>query len=225
MKWDDLKKDIKCYGVRNILTTALMPTASSSYINGNHESFEPAYSNLYTRRSNSGEVDIINKNLVDALNERNLWDIEMADEINKRCGSVQDIEEIPLSVREVFKTAFEIDQRILIERNSNRGIFVDQSQSFNIHINEDITSVKLIGHLYKAWKLDVKTAMYYLRINMKNKGFTPGGFKYIMNQNTNNSNSDDDKKNVDNGERKPKKIKIETEIVCLSCHAWQWTIF
>jgi len=185
IKWDELKNDIKKYGVRNILTTALMPTASSAYINGNYESFEPAYSNLYTRRSNSGEVDMINKILVDELSKKNLWGVEMNDKINKHCGSIQNIEEIPFHIKQIFKTAFEIDQRILIERNSNRGIFIDQSQSFNIHIEEDTTPVKLIGHLYKAWILDVKTAMYYLRINMKNKGFVSGGFNSIINQNHN----------------------------------------
>ncbi len=160
--WDELKEEVKKHGVRNSLLVAPMPTASTSQILGNNECFEPYTSNIYTRRVLSGEFVIINKHLVNDLIELGIWNENLKDRIILNNGSVQGISEIPTDIQEIYKTVWEIKQKNLIDMSADRGVYICQSQSFNIHI-QDVNFAKLTNvHLY-GWKKGLKTGMYYLR--------------------------------------------------------------
>lgn len=160
--WAGLKENIKKDGIRNSLLLAPMPTASTSQILGNNECIEPFTSNLYTRRVLSGEFAIVNKFLVADLMKLGLWDEKMKNEIIKNNGSVQAIETIPADIRELYKTVWEIKQKIIIDMAKARGVYIDQSQSLNIHM-EDVNMGKLSSMHFHAWKSGLKTGMYYLR--------------------------------------------------------------
>jgi ribonucleoside-diphosphate reductase alpha subunit len=149
--------------MRNSLLIALMPTASTSQILGNIESFEPIFSNIFVRRTNSGDFVVVNKYLVEHLKELSLWNDKIKDAIVLNDGSIQNIPEIPQDVKEIYKTVFEIRQKDLVEMAIDRGYFVDQSQSMNLYISnpDNIMSVSTL-HFY-AWKNGLKTGMYYLR--------------------------------------------------------------
>ncbi len=160
--WENLRAEVKEHGVRNSLLVAPMPTASTSQILGNNECFEPYTSNIYTRRVLSGEFVIINKHLVSDLIDLGIWNDNIKDKIILNNGSVQGIEEIPTDIQEIYKTVWEIKQRNLIDMAADRGVYICQSQSFNIHI-QDVNFAKLTNvHLY-GWKKGLKTGMYYLR--------------------------------------------------------------
>lgn len=160
--WESLRKEVKEHGVRNSLLLAPMPTASTSQILGNNECFEPYTSNIYTRRVLSGEFVIINKHLVSDLIDLGVWNENLKDKIIINNGSVQGIPEIPLEIQNIYKTVWEIKQRHLIDMSADRGAYICQSQSFNIHI-QDVNFAKLTNvHLY-GWKKGLKTGMYYLR--------------------------------------------------------------
>lgn len=160
--WDELKAKIAIHGVRNSLLLAPMPTASTAQILGNNESFEPYTSNVYTRRVLSGEFPIVNHHLLQDLTELDLWDDDMKNQIIANNGSIQTIERIPEEIRNLYKTVWEISVRTLIKMAADRGAFIDQSQSFNIHVAEPnygkLTSIHFFG-----WKSGLKTGMYYLR--------------------------------------------------------------
>jgi len=160
--WDQLREKIRKTGVRNSLLLAPMPTASTSQILGNNECIEPITSNLYTRRVLSGEFTVINKALVQDLIELGLWNKSIKDKIIVKNGSVQEIEEIPAQLREVYKTVWEIKQKRILEMAATRSPFIDQSQSLNIHM-EGANVAKLTSLHFTAWKLGLKTGMYYLR--------------------------------------------------------------
>ncbi|XP_014488754.1 PREDICTED: ribonucleoside-diphosphate reductase large subunit [Dinoponera quadriceps] len=160
--WDELKAKIAKHGVRNSLLIAPMPTASTAQILGNNESIEPYTSNIYVRRVLSGEFVIVNPHLLRDLTTRGLWDKDMQNEILANFGSVQDIERIPDDLKELYKTVWEIPQRIILEMAADRGAFIDQSQSLNIHI-ADPTTEKLTSMHFFGWKSGLKTGMYYLR--------------------------------------------------------------
>lgn len=160
--WTTLRARIKQYGVRNSLLMAPMPTASTSQILGNNECIEPITSNIYTRRVLSGEFAVVNKHLVRDLMAINLWNEEMKDRIIGHNGSVQYIPEIPADLKELYKTVWEIKQKSILEMAADRGAFIDQSQSLNIHM-EDTNFGKLSSLHFAAWKLGLKTGMYYLR--------------------------------------------------------------
>lgn len=160
--WDQLKSKIKKYGVRNSLLVALMPTASSSQIFGYNECFEPITSNIYVRRVLSGEHQIVNKYLVDDLVERGLWNSEMKNLIIVHNGSIQEIETIPEDIKKLYKTVWEISQKVIIDMASDRAPFVDQSQSMNLFL-ENVTFSKLTSMHFYAWRKGLKTGMYYLR--------------------------------------------------------------
>ncbi|MCB0326570.1 MAG: ribonucleoside-diphosphate reductase subunit alpha [Bdellovibrionales bacterium] len=160
--WAALKEKIAEYGVRNSLLIAPMPTASTSQILGNNECIEPITSNLYTRRVLSGEFTVINKHLVRDLIARNLWNKELKDKIIANKGSVQNIEEIPQQVRELYKTVWEIKQKTILDMAADRAPFIDQSQSLNVHM-VDTNFAKMSSMHFYAWKLGLKTGMYYLR--------------------------------------------------------------
>ncbi len=160
--WTTLRAKIKTYGVRNSLLMAPMPTASTSQILGNNECIEPVTSNIYTRRVLSGEFAMVNKHLVRDLIQLGLWNEEMKDRIIAHNGSVQYIPEIPADLKELYRTVWEIKQKSILEMAADRGAYIDQSQSLNIHM-EDTNFGKLSSLHFAAWKLGLKTGMYYLR--------------------------------------------------------------
>ena len=160
--WTTLRGKIKQYGVRNSLLMAPMPTASTSQILGNNECIEPVTSNIYTRRVLSGEFAMVNKFLVRDLIKLGMWNEEMKDRIIAHNGSVQYIESLPQDLKELYKTVWEIKQKSILEMAADRGAFIDQSQSLNIHM-EDTNFGKLSSLHFTAWKLGLKTGMYYLR--------------------------------------------------------------
>ena len=160
--WENLRAEVIKYGVRNSLLVAPMPTASTSQILGNNECFEPYTSNIYTRRVLSGEFIIVNKHLLKDLVNLGLWNNSMKDSIIRANGSVQHIEEIPLEIRELYKTVWEIKQRNLIDMAAERGAFICQSQSLNLFVDNPNTAKLTSMHFY-AWKKGLKTGMYYLR--------------------------------------------------------------
>ncbi len=160
--WDALRERVKKVGVRNSLLVAPMPTASTSQILGNNECFEPYTSNLYTRRTLAGEHIVVNKHLMRDLVRLGLWDEEMREAIMAANGSVQGIEDIPKEVRDVYKTAYEISQKVIIDMSADRGAFICQSQSLNVFM-EAPTFAKLSSMHFYAWQKGLKTGMYYLR--------------------------------------------------------------
>lgn len=160
--WESLKKEVAKYGVRNSLLLAPMPTASTSQILGNNECFEPYTSNLYSRRVLSGEFIIVNKYLLRDLVRLGLWNDEMKNRILSTNGSVQDIEEIPQDIRDLYKTVWEIKQKAIIDMAADRGAFICQSQSLNLFV-ENPNFAKLSSMHFYTWKQGLKTGMYYLR--------------------------------------------------------------
>ena len=160
--WSALKEEVKQHGVRNSLLVAPMPTASTSQIFGNNECFEPYTSNIYTRRVLSGEFIVVNKHLLKDLVELGLWNNHMKNQIIAANGSIQNIDEIPSDIKELFKTVWEIKQRNLIDMAVDRGAFICQSQSLNLFVDSPTTAKLTSMHFY-AWKKGLKTGMYYLR--------------------------------------------------------------
>lgn len=160
--WSELKKEVKKHGVRNSLLLAPMPTASTSQILGNNECFEPYTSNIYSRRVLSGEFVVVNKHLLRDLVEAGMWNMELKNKIVAANGSVQDIPEIPADLKEIYKTAWEIKQKTVIDMAADRGAYICQSQSMNIFMS-DVNFAKLTSMHFYAWKAGLKTGMYYLR--------------------------------------------------------------
>ncbi|MCR6639541.1 MAG: ribonucleoside-diphosphate reductase subunit alpha [Sporocytophaga sp.] len=160
--WDSLKKEVKQHGVRNSLLVAPMPTASTSQILGNNECFEPYTSNIYTRRVLSGEFVVVNKHLMRDLIKQGLWNDKMKNKLIEANGSVQGIKEIPQHIKDLYKTVWEIKQKSLIDMAADRGAYICQSQSFNVHM-QDPNFGKLTSMHFYAWKKGLKTGLYYLR--------------------------------------------------------------
>jgi ribonucleoside-diphosphate reductase alpha chain len=161
-EWDVLKEEIKKYGVRNSLLMAPMPTASTSQILGNNECIEPYTSNIYSRRTLSGEFAIVNKHLMRDLVKLGIWSDGIKNKLIAANGSVQEIDEIPDNLKELYKTAWEISQKVIIELSADRGAYIDQSQSLNIFM-ENANFAKLTSMHFYGWKAGLKTGMYYLR--------------------------------------------------------------
>lgn len=160
--WDSLKSEIVEHGMRNSLLLAPMPTASTSQILGNNECFEAFTSNLYVRRTLSGEFVVTNKHLINDLIKLGLWSLEMKDEILRHKGSIQAISTIPDHIKEMYKTTWEIKQKNVIDMAADRGAYIDQSQSMNIHMI-DANAAKVTSMHFYGWKKGLKTGMYYLR--------------------------------------------------------------
>lgn len=160
--WDSLKAEIVEKGMRNSLLLAPMPTASTSQILGNNECFEAFTSNLYVRRTLSGEFIVLNKHLVNDLIGAGLWNMALKDEILRHKGSVQNISGIPDSIKELYKTTWEIKQKHVLDMAADRGAYIDQSQSLNIHM-VDANAAKVSSMHFYGWKAGLKTGMYYLR--------------------------------------------------------------
>jgi ribonucleoside-diphosphate reductase alpha chain len=160
--WEKLRKSVLKFGARNSLLLAPMPTASTAQIMGNNEAFEPFTSNIYTRRTLSGEFIIVNKYLVKDLINLGLWNEDVKNLIIIHKGSIQNIPHVPDEIKEVYKTVWEIKQKDLIEMSAERGKFICQSQSLNLFI-EGVNAAKLTAAHFHSWKLGLKTGMYYLR--------------------------------------------------------------
>ena len=160
--WETLREKIKKEGVRNSLTTACMPTASTGIILGNTETFQIQTSNIYKRQTLSGEFLLVNRHLVKALSKRNLWDKEMRDKIILENGSVQNISNFPEDLKETYKTVWETSQKSVIDMAADRAPFIDQTQSMNLWLSTPTFGKVNSMHMY-AWKKGLKTGMYYLR--------------------------------------------------------------
>jgi ribonucleoside-diphosphate reductase alpha subunit len=160
--WYNLKQEVKKHGVRNSLLVAPMPTASTSQILGNNECFEPFTSNLYVRRVLSGEFIVANKYMMQDLIKLGLWDERMMNRIKAENGSIQNIPEIPENIKELYKTVWEISQKTILDMAADRGAYICQSQSLNIHLL-DANFGKMTSMHFYAWKKGLKTGMYYLR--------------------------------------------------------------
>ena len=160
--WAGLKKRIQKHGLRNSLLLAPMPTASTSQILGNNECFEPYTSNIYTRRTLSGEFIVVNKHLLHDLIGLGLWNDDMKHRLMAANGSVQEIDEVPDGLKELYKTVWEISQKAIIDMAADRGAFICQSQSMNLFL-QDPNFGKLSSMHFYAWQKGLKTGMYYLR--------------------------------------------------------------
>ena len=160
--WSGLKQKIAKHGLRNSLLLAPMPTASTSQILGNNECFEPYTSNIYTRRTLSGEFIVVNKHLLRDLIGMGLWNDDMKHRLMASNGSIQDIDEIPQHIKDLYKTVYEISQKVIIDLAADRGAFICQSQSMNLFV-KDPNFGKLSSMHFYAWQRGLKTGMYYLR--------------------------------------------------------------
>ena len=173
--WSEMREKVMKFGSRNSLNLALMPTASTASIFGNTESFEVITSNLYTRNVLSGVFTIINKYLVNDLIAINMWNDEVKDRLIFDKGSVKNVPKLPSFLKDVYKTAFEIDQKLLIKMSAERGIFVCQSQSLNLFFDKPSFKELTSCHFY-GWKQGLKTGSYYIRtkpaINPQNFGMS-----------------------------------------------------
>jgi ribonucleoside-diphosphate reductase alpha chain len=161
-EWSVLKEEVKKHGVRNSLLLAPMPTASTSQILGNNECFEPYTSNIYSRRVLSGEFVIVNKHLLKDLVKLGIWSDSLKNKIIIANGSVQNIAEIPENIKALYKTVWEISQKVIINMAADRGAYICQSQSLNLFV-QDANFAKLSSMHFYGWKAGLKTGMYYLR--------------------------------------------------------------
>jgi len=159
--WAELRGKIAEHGLRNSLLVAPMPTASTAQILGNNESFEPYTQNIYVRRVLSGEFVSVNRHLLRDLIARGLWTEDVRMQLIAHNGSVQQLE-VPSDIKELYKTVWEIKQKVVLEMAAHRGKYIDQSQSLNIHMT-DVTTAKLSSMHFYGWSLGLKTGMYYLR--------------------------------------------------------------
>lgn len=162
LDWAALRASVAHHGLRNSLLIAPMPTASTSQILGNTECFEPVLTNIFTRRTRSGEYIVINKHLMRELRRYDVWNEQLKQKIIAQNGSVQGLDEVPEPIQKLFKTAWEIKQRTLIDLAAGRGAFICQSQSLNLFV-ADPTYAKLTSMHFYGWKRGLKTGIYYLR--------------------------------------------------------------
>ena len=207
--WAALKAKIAKHGMRNSLLVAPMPTASTAQILGNNECFEPYTSNLYSRRVLSGEFTVVNQHLLKDLMDRDLWTPEIRNQIIAHNGSVQQIPEIPADVKMLYRTSWEIKQRSLIDMAADRGAFIDQSQSFNVFV-QDPNYGKLSSMHFYGWKKGLKTGMYYLRSKA-----AADAIKFTVDQQALQRKSIADAKS----EEGLSQASVEAEGECLACGA------
>jgi len=166
--WPELRKNIIQYGVRNSLSVAPMPTASTAQILGNNECFEPFTSNIYTRRTLAGEFIIVNKYLMKELIDLKLWNEDLKNNIIANNGSVQHIDGIPQPIKDKYKIVWEIPMKHIIDMSRDRGAFICQSQSLNLWVEEPTYKTLTSMHFY-SWEAGLKTGMYYLRRKAKHQ--------------------------------------------------------
>ena len=161
-KFDVLKERVKTIGMRNSLLLAPMPTASTAQVLGNNESCEPFTSMIYKRRTLAGEFIIINKHLIGDLIELKLWNEDLKNKIISNEGSIQQLDEIPLEIRNIYKTAWDMSPKVIIDQAVDRGVYICQSQSMNLWVSE-LDHNKLTAMYFYGWKKGLKTGQYYLR--------------------------------------------------------------
>jgi len=166
--WDLVKQGIVKWGLRNSLLVAPMPTASTAQIMGNNEAFEPYTTNIYLRRTLAGEFVMVNKHLVRDLQKLDMWNHKIKNEIIRAGGSISQIDGIPLEIKHVYRTIWEIPQKSILDMAADRGAYIDQSQSLNIFMENPSVAKLSSMHLY-GWKKGLKTGMYYLRTRAKAK--------------------------------------------------------
>ncbi|XP_051126881.1 ribonucleoside-diphosphate reductase large subunit isoform X2 [Andrographis paniculata] len=213
--WDALRAKIAEKGVRNSLLVAPMPTASTSQILGNNECFEPYTSNIYNRRVLSGEFVVVNKHLLHDLTEMRLWTPAVKNRIIYDNGSVQKVPEIPEELKGIYKTVWEIKQRVLVDMAADRGCYIDQSQSLNIHMDQ-ASFAKLTSLHFMGWSKGLKTGMYYLRTRAAADAIKFTVDTTIINNNSNNKN---EKKDEDDDKSKMAQIvcSLTNRDECLAC--------
>lgn len=202
--WTKLREEIAQFGVRNSLLLAPMPTASTAQILGNNESTEPFTSNMYNRRVLAGEFTVVNKYLLKDLVDRGIWTPEIRNQIIADRGSIQRVAQIPAELKELYKTVWEIKQKTIIDQAADRGAFICQSQSLNIHMAEPTTAKLTSMHFY-AWRKGLKTGMYYLRSLPK-----ADAIQFTVDQSTLRQTA---------GTPAAKKPQVQEEEVCESCSA------
>jgi len=216
--WAGLKAQIVEHGMRNSLLLAPMPTASTAQILGNNEAMEPFTSNMYTRRVLAGEFTVVNKYLLLDLTERGLWTPEVRNQIIAERGSVQNVACIPKDLKDLYKTVWEIKQKVILDQAADRGAFICQSQSLNIHMPDPSVSKLTSMHFY-AWKKGLKTGMYYLRSRPKADAiqFTVDQAQLAATQKLAGDSSSPVKQAA--GAPMPPKPEVIEEEECLSCGA------
>ena len=159
--WSELRENIKKYGVLNSLMTCGQPTAGTSQVCGNTESFEPLTSNVYVRKTKCGEFTVVNQHLISDLEKLGLWP-ELRETLLAAKGSIQNIKGIPQEIKDLYKTVWEMSGRTIVDMSRDRGRFIDQSQSLNLHM-ANVNADKLTSYHFYAWKAGLKTGMYYLK--------------------------------------------------------------
>jgi ribonucleotide reductase alpha subunit len=167
-KYDIIREMVKTHGLRNSLLVAPMPTASTAQIMGNNEAFEPYTTNIYLRRTLAGEFVMVNKHLVRDLQKLDMWNPAIKNEIIRAGGSISQIDGIPLDIKHIYRTVWEIPQKSILDMAADRGAYIDQSQSLNIFM-ENPSVAKLSSMHFYGWKKGLKTGMYYLRTRAKAK--------------------------------------------------------
>ena len=216
--WESLIKDLKQYGTRNSLLTTAMPTATTSQIMGFSEGIDLKHTNIFERSTLSGEFTVVNKNLIKDLLKLGIWNDKLRKKILVNQGSLQNIFEVPLKLKKIYKTAFEIKQYNVIKQSAERGPFIDQSQSLNIFI-EKPDMVKLMSAHFDGWEMGLKTGLYYLRSDAANNpinfGIDPEELKEIMNEL--NTNKKPDIKKIFDNESKGNLKKYKKIEACESC--------
>jgi ribonucleoside-diphosphate reductase alpha subunit len=208
-EWALLKQSIKTCGIRNSLLVAPMPTASTSQILGNVEAFEPMTNNIFSRRTKAGEFIVVNKYLIKDLVDRGMWTTELKDNIIKNNGSVQQITDLPDELKSLYKTAWEVSMRRVIDMAADRGAFIDQSQSLNLWV-EDPNYKNLTSMHFYSWKKGLKTGIYYLRRKPKHQ---PQQFTIVPDETlpADTTNDENDEKNIE------KFVCNPEDGVCMMC--------
>ena len=211
-EWEALRADIQKHGVRNSLLIALMPTASTSQILGWNECIEPFTNNIYTRKTLAGTFIVINKDLIADLLELGIWNQTIKDKIIMADGSVQEIGEIPQSIRDRYKTVWEIKQKVLIDLAADRAPFVCQTQSMNLFVKNPTYKTLSAMHFY-SWKKGLKTGIYYLRSQAKTSAQ-----KFSVDlEKVGSGGSGNSNKEIKKEEIKTEKEKDKEEPECIMC--------
>jgi len=217
-EWETLRADILKHGIRNSLLIALMPTASTSQILGWNECIEPFTNNIYTRKTLAGTFVVINKYLVQDLLDLGIWNQSMKDKIIMNDGSVQNIDEIPQNIKDLYKTVWEMKQKTLIDLAADRAPFVCQTQSMNLFVKNPTYKTLNAMHFY-SWKKGLKTGIYYLRSQAKTSAqkFSVDLKSNSTKQDTNNKDNKDNNITQHNTNETQIHIEVKEEPECLMC--------
>jgi ribonucleoside-diphosphate reductase alpha chain len=207
--WTALKASIVEHGIRNSLLLAPMPTASTSQILGNNEAFEPITSNIYTRRTMAGEFIVMNKYLMRELIDMGLWNERLKNNIIANRGSVQHLTQLSEHVRNKYKTVWEIPMKDVIDMSADRAVFICQSQSLNLWMEEPNYKSLTSMHFY-AWSKGLKTGLYYLRRKPKHQAQQFTIEPPTVMSSTNAENDEEDNSNL-------QFLQDEEENVCTMC--------